>query len=69
MDTKSLVWSTVASLPHPYTGASMTTCGDQLYMLGGADDNNIANQVSADLLTDKTTTIITIIIINMAQSC
>ena len=38
MDTKSLVWSTVASLPHPYTGASGTICGDQLYMLGGSSD-------------------------------
>ena len=35
MDTKSLVWSTVASLPHPNTRASGTICGDQLYMLGG----------------------------------
>ena len=37
MDTKSLVWSTVASLPHPYTGASGTICGDQIFMLGGWD--------------------------------
>ena len=34
MDTKSLVWSTVASLPYLYTDASGTICGDQLYMLG-----------------------------------
>ena len=31
MDTKNLVWSTVASLPRPYTRASATICGDQLY--------------------------------------
>ena len=31
---KILVWSTVASLPHPYTGASGTICGDQIFMLG-----------------------------------
>ena len=35
MDTKMLVWSTVASLPHVYSYASGTICGDQLYMLGG----------------------------------
>ena len=34
MDTKTLVWSTVASLPHPYSYASATICGDHLYMLG-----------------------------------
>ena len=37
MDSKALVWSTVASLPHPYYYASVTICGDQLYMLGGND--------------------------------
>jgi N-acetylneuraminic acid mutarotase len=37
MDTKSLVWSTVASFPHPYHRVSGTICGDQLYMLGGWD--------------------------------
>ena len=51
MDTKCLVWSTVASLPHPYTGASMTTCGDQLYMLGGVDDNNMTKSVLTCSLT------------------
>ena len=35
MDTKTLVWSTVSSLPHPYGFASATICGDHLYMLGG----------------------------------
>ena len=40
MDTNSLVWSRVASLPHPYTGASITTCGDQLIMLGGFDNQS-----------------------------
>ena len=37
MDTKTLVWSTVAGLPHPYNEASATICGDHLYMLGGFD--------------------------------
>ena len=38
MDTQSLVWSSVASLPHPYCNASATICRDKLYMLGGYDD-------------------------------
>ena len=37
MDTKTLVWSTVASLPLRYSGASATICGDHLYVLGGWD--------------------------------
>jgi hypothetical protein len=40
MDTKSLVWSTVSSLPHPYSDASGTICGDQFYMLGGYVDRD-----------------------------
>ena len=39
--TTILVWSTVASLPHPYNVASATICGDHLYMLGGHDDKGI----------------------------
>ena len=41
MDTKTLVWSTVADLPHPYNYASGTICGDQLYVLGGWDDKGM----------------------------
>ena len=52
MDTKSLVWSTVASLPHPYTGASVTIYGDQLYMLGGADDKAWTKSVLTCSLTE-----------------
>ena len=37
MDTEARVWSTAASLPHPYSSASATICGDQLYLLGGTD--------------------------------
>ena len=44
MDTKTLVWSTVASLPHPYDMASTTICGDHLYMLGGADNHKAATK-------------------------
>ena len=41
MDTKYLVWSTVASLPHPYNLASATICGDHLYILGGVDNKGM----------------------------
>ena len=37
MNTDTLVWSTVASLPHPYCKMSATVCGDKLYLLGGED--------------------------------
>ena len=37
MDTESLQWSTASSLPHPLYQASVTLCGDQVYMLGGFD--------------------------------
>ena len=39
MDTEILHWSTASSLPHPLTQATATLCGDQLYMLGGWDQN------------------------------
>ena len=52
MDTKSLVWSTVASLPHPYLDASVTICGDQLYMLGGWDDKDKTKSVLTCSLTE-----------------
>ena len=45
MDTKSLAWSTVASLPHPYNLASAAICGDHLYMLGGFDNNDKTKSV------------------------
>ena len=40
MDTKTLQWSTASSLPHPRFEASVTLCGDEVYMLGGCDQNN-----------------------------
>ena len=45
MDIQTLIWSTVASLPHPYSEASATICGDQLYLLGGFDDNGKTKSV------------------------
>ena len=35
MDTQTLQWSTVASLPHPLWNATATICGDRLYLGGG----------------------------------
>ena len=51
MDTKTLVWLTVASLPHPYHSASETICGDQLYMLGGVGDKGKTKSVLTCSLT------------------
>ena len=45
MDTKTLVWSTVASLPHSCNLPSATVCGDHLHMLGGNDDKGKTNSV------------------------
>ena len=52
MDTKTLVWSTVASLPHPYHFASSTIFGDHLYMLGGHDDKDMTKSVLTCSLTE-----------------
>ena len=52
MDAKTLVWSTVASLPHPYYWASATICGDHLYMLGGVDDKVRTKSVLTCSLTE-----------------
>ena len=45
MDAKTLVWSTAASLPHPYSDASNTICDDQLYMLGRWDNKGRTKSV------------------------
>ena len=52
MDTKTLVWSTVASLPHPYDWATATIYGDHLYMLGGHDDKGKTKSVLTCSLTE-----------------
>ena len=52
MDTKTLVWSTVASLPRPYSFASATICGDNLYMLGGHDNKGKTKSVLTCSLTE-----------------
>ena len=53
MNVKMLLWSTVASLPHPYTGASGTVSGsDQLYVLGGSSDKGKTKSVLTCSLTE-----------------
>ena len=52
MDTRALVWSTVASLPHPYAVASSVICGEHLYMLGGWDDKGKTKSVLTCSLTE-----------------
>ena len=52
MDSKTLVWSTVASLPHSYRFASSTICGDHFYMLGGEDDKGWTWSVLTCSLTE-----------------
>ena len=47
MDIKTLGWSTVACLPHPYSKASGTICGDKLYMMGG--EYNIESVLTCSL--------------------
>ena len=52
MDTKTLVWSTVASLPHSYYYTLATICGDHLYMMGGNDDKGKTKSVLTCSLTE-----------------
>ena len=40
MNTDSLEWMKVASLPYPFTGVSLTVCRDKVYMLGGWGDES-----------------------------
>ena len=51
MDIQTLVWATAASLPHPYSSASASICGDQLYMLGGVDKDGRTQSVLTCSLT------------------
>ena len=51
MDVQTLVWSTAASLPHPYSRVSASICGDHLYMLGGKDEDGHLNAVLTCSLT------------------
>ena len=52
MDIENIEWSTVASLPHPYSEASAAICGEHIYMLGGFDDTGKTKSVLTCSLTD-----------------
>ena len=58
MDIETLIWSIAASLPHPYSWASATICGDQLYVLGGYDKHRA-----------KTKSVLTCSLTKLLQSC
>ena len=44
MDTQTLQWSTVASLPFPLSSATATICGDRLYLGGGYSSDGVATK-------------------------
>ena len=52
LDTDLRQWSSAASLPHPMVVASITVCGDLLYLLGGADQNDRTLSVLTSSITD-----------------
>ena len=52
LDTDLRQWSSAASLPHPMLGASITVCGDLLYLLGGFDQNGPTLSVLTSSITD-----------------
>ena len=52
MNIQNVEWSTVASLPHPYSEASAAICGDIIYMMGGFDDTGKTKSVLTCSLTE-----------------
>jgi hypothetical protein len=58
MNIQTLVWSRAASLPHPYSQASATICGDYFYMLGGFDKGGA-----------RTKSVLTCSLTELQQSC
>ena len=52
LDTDLRQWSSAASLPHPMWVASITVCGDLLYLLGGFDQNDRTLSVLTSSITD-----------------
>ena len=52
LDIQTLAWSTVASLPHSFSSTSATICGDDLYLLGGLDDDGETKSVLTCSLTE-----------------
>ena len=52
MDIENIEWSTVTSLPHPYSEASAAICGEHIYVLGDFDDTGKTKSVLTCSLTD-----------------
>ena len=44
LDIDSLQWFIASELPHPLTEASATACGDNLYLVGGVDEDGKATK-------------------------
>ena len=57
LDTDTRQWSIAISLTHPFTRATISICGERLYMLGGFDQ------------TDKTRSILSCSVPELLQSC
>ena len=45
LDTDTQQWSIASSLPHPFTGMTISICGERLYMLGGGNENGPTHSV------------------------
>lgn len=45
MDTETHQWLTAASLPHPFSNASITFSRDRMYMCGGYDHKGVTNSI------------------------
>ena len=43
MNTDTLQWSIASSLPHPLSDATVTVCGDRVYLLGGLDQDGYSS--------------------------
>ena len=52
LETDLRQWSSAASLPHPMRSATITVCGDLLYLLGGYDQNGQTLSVLTSSITD-----------------
>ena len=51
MDTDTLQWSTASSLPHPFSDATATICGDRVYLVGGWDQHGLTKSVFTSSLS------------------
>ena len=57
LDTDTQQWSIASSLTHPFSEATISICGERLYMLGGFD------------LTDRTHSVLSCSVPELLQSC